>query len=654
MADDDEPMTGDDNWDFPWVTEPDPNETGNYVDLVPVTPKAGGMGMIRLRLYQNEAVDCIYEAWREYNAVLAVLATGLGKTVIAAEVIIRWPGIGRILFIAHVRELIKQAKDKIHEHTEDLPDTEMGKWSCFNKTLMDQSKVVVASIQTMRNRKHKYDPSKFDLLIIDECHHAGANTYRGLVQWFLAGNPNGKILGITATPDRADGISLGSVFDHCAFEMGIREGIDEGYLVPIKQRYFVVDGLDFSACRSAKDKDTGEMDFKKGDLASAMLGGEETEDMGEEEKQRLLEQQERMLHRVAAPTVREAAGRPGIVYCVTIEHAIRMAEVLRRYPGITAEVVHSKTPEDERDDLLDRFKKGNLQFLVNVSVATEGFDAPSAEVIVMARPTKSRAFYTQTIGRGTRPVAGLVDAYDTAVERQEAIANSRKACCEVFDFVGNTGKHKLVSTADILAGDMPAPFVEAAKDEMAETGEARDIRQAAWEKKEQHDELVRQRQEEQRLAEEERKKELEAQRQARHEARLREEAARARIRAEADYRIKDIDPFNVNEVAAKRKQPEFRGGATDPQIGFLKKLGVSEETSMKWTKNQAGAVIGDLAARTGGKFIMRFGKHIGKALSTLPVEYLKWAGKNIHDADFQKNLEQYRQEWREAHPKKGQ
>ena len=496
----------------------------------------------------------------------------------------------------------------------------------------------------MRKRKHKYDPKKFDLLIIDEAHHAGgAKTYRALVQWLLEGNPDAKVLGITATPDRADGISMRSVFDHCAFEMGIREGIDEGWLVPIKQRYFVVDELDFSACRTTKK--SGESDFREEDLEGVMLGGKADDEMDPEERQRLLEQQEKMLHRVAAPTVREANGRCGIVYCVTVEHARRMAEVFRRYPGVTAELVHGGTPEKERDELLTKFKAGNLQFLVNVGVATEGFDAPSAELIVMARPTKSRAFYTQCIGRGTRPIAGLSDQYETPEDRQAAIANSRKPCMEVFDFVGNSGRHKLISTADVLAGDMPEPFVEAAKEAMRESGEAADIREKAWAKKEEHDEEVRKRQEEEKRKAEERRKTLQAQQEAREEAR------RQRLRAEADYRSREIDPFNLHDTAPRRVQPEFRGGATDAQVGYLKRLGIVEETAMKWSKRQAGAVINDLSHRTGGRFIMRFGKNQGKALNALPVDYLKWAGQNIHDAAFQQNLEQYRQEWREEHHK---
>lgn len=616
------------------------------LDIPPLIPKPGGMGMMKLRQYQCDAVDAIYEAWLEHRAVLCILPTGMGKTVLAAEVIIRWPGTGRILFVAHVKELIGQAQEKIDYHTDDSAEVEMGTQTALGKDILENSRVIVASVQTMRNRKRKFNPADIDLLIIDECHHAaGGANYRSLVQWLYDGNPNAKVLGITATADRADGISIGCVFDHCAYEMGIRDGIDEGWLVPIKQRYFTVEGLDFSACRTTKK--SGESDFREEDLETAMLGGKASQDMSEEERQQLIEQQERMLHRVAAPTVREANGRSGIVYCVTVEHAVRMSEVLRRYPGVTAEVVCGETPADERTDIMTRFKGGVTQFLVNVAVAVEGFDAPTTQLIIMARPTKSRAFYAQAIGRGTRPLAGLVDRYETPEERQQAIANSIKPAMEVFDFVGNTGKHKLVSTADVLAGDMPEPFIEAAKKQMRETGEAADIRQLAWQKKEEHDEEVKRRQEEERQRQEERRKELEARKQAQRE----EELRRRTLRAEAEYRTKNIDPFATHDVAPDRVQPEFRGGATDSQVKFLVQLGIRQETAMKWTKKQAGAVISERGNRVGGQFIMRFGKHQGKSIHDIPIDYLKWAGQNVEDAKFQTNLQLYRQEWWREHKK---
>ena len=600
-------------------------------DFMPaLQPKPGGLGMLRLRDYQTEAVDCIYEAWQSNNAVLAVLATGLGKTVIAAEVVIRWPGTKRILFIAHVKELIDQAQERIGHHTDDAVSVEMGPRKDNEGSFGPPSRVLAASIQTLSRRMQKFKPTDFDLVIIDEFHHAAANSYRRLWDWLNTGNPQAKLLGITATPNRADNLTLGCIAETCAYQMDIRDGIDSGWLVPIKQQYIVVEDLDFSHCRTlAKD-------INEHDLEIAMLGGEESDDMTPEERAELLAKQERMMHAIAAPAVRESQGRPGIVYCVTVNHATRMAEVFRRYPGVTAQVITGKTNDKERAEMIADFKGGRLQFLVNVGVATEGFDVPGAHLIVMARPTKSKTLYTQMVGRGTRPVAGMIDRYDTPELRQEAIANSVKPFMTVLDFCGNSGKHKLVSTADVLAGDMPAEFVAAAIADMKKTGAAEDIRAAAWQKKQEHDEAVAKRQEEER----QRKKQL------RQELVAREEARRARIHAQAKYRTQSVDPFDTRDVVAGQTQSTFRGGSTDAQIGALVKFGIRRETAMKWTKKQAGAVISDYRGRSGGEYVMPFGKHAGKPLKEIPHDYLRWGAENLQCESFQKNIAIYREEYR--------
>ena len=551
------------------------------------------------------------------------------NTVIGAEVIIRHPGQGRILFIAHVVELIDQARRTIKNHTDEEPSVEMGDQSeCRDgHGILDKSKVLVASIQTMSRRMEQFDPNDFDLIIIDEFHHAAADSYRRLWEYFKTKNPAIKLLGITATLFRTDKITLGCMADHCAFKMGIREGIDDGWLVPVKQKYIVVENLDFSACRTlAKD-------LNEKDLEGVMMGGKVEEGMTEEERRELLIKQERMLHAIAAPSVKEADGKPGLVFCVTVEHAIRMAEILRRYPGVTAEVVHGKTPKEDRKDTIRQFGQGKIQFLVGVGCFLEGFDAPHVQVLVMARPTKSLVIYIQMIGRGTRAVGGLVDKFDSPDTRKEAIAGSIKPFCTVLDFVGNSGKHKLISTADVFAGDMPPELVAAAIKEMKETGEAEDIRKKTWQKKEEHDAEVRRREEEKRQLEKER----------RERAIALEEARRARLVAEAEYRAKNVDPFG-HESVPERVQTAYRGGATDGQVRFLVQLGIKEETAMGWGKGQAGAVIDKLSNQTGPDFVMRFGKHKGKTLKTIPHDYLKWASTEIKDPKFQDNLEVYRKQ----------
>lgn len=590
-------------------------------------------GVLKLRDYQIEAVDCAYEAWRDYDAIMLVLATGLGKTVLAADIVNRWPeSAGRILFVAHIKELIHQAQERIEVHTTDRPAVEMGQRrgeTGVGKTILGKSKVVVASIQTLAKRMKMFDPMEFGLIIYDEFHHSGADSYRRVWNYFQAGNESIKLLGITATPYRGDKISLGCIAEHCAYEMDIRDGIDAGWLVPIKQKYIVVEGLDFSRCRTVA------RDLNEGDLAGVMMGGTAEEGMSEEERFDLLKKQEAMLHRVAAPTIKEAAGRPTLVFCVTVEHATRMAEIFNRYPGVTAAIVHGATPKDQRDDIVRKFRAGVIQVLCGVGVFTEGFDAPNVAVIAMARPTKQQGLYVQMIGRGTRPLGGVVDRHESAQERQEAIANSRKSCCTVLDYVGNSGKHKLISTADVLAGDMPEELLEKVIDDMRRTGRTEDIREAAWRKKAEMDEEERRKQEERKKADERKRKEAEQ----------REHARRERLRAEAQYKARDINPFDNRDQSPERVQPKFRGGATDAQIKLLGRLGIKPEHAMVWSKQQAGAVIDKRSKERGGNWYMRYGKYTGTPLREIPHAYLKWMGQNCQEESFQLHLALYREEW---------
>jgi superfamily II DNA or RNA helicase len=604
------------------------DEVAESVDLV---PRDSGLGILKMRDYQITAVDSTYESWREHNAVVVVLATGLGKTVVAAEAIMRWPRHGRILVIAHTRELIFQARELIGRHIDEEPSIEMGEYreAEGGHPLLDRAKVVVASIQTLTRRLEKFRPEDFDLIIIDEFHHSVAPSYRRVWNYFLAGNPSIKLLGITATPHRADGISLRGIAQHCAFEMGIREGIDNGWLVPILQKYIVVEGLDFSKCR------TDAADLKESDLECAMMGGAESDGMTAAEKLELIAKQEAMLHRIADPAIKEAQGRSGIVFCVTVSHANRMAEVLRRYPGVAAEVVTGDTLTEQRAEIVKRFKAGQIQFLCGVGCFTEGFDCPNAQVIVMARPTQSQSLYIQMLGRGTRPLPGLVDQYVTAEERQQAIANSPKPSMVVLDFVGNSGKHKLVSSADVLAGDMPEELIEAAKEQITASGEAQDIRAAAWKQKQLRDEE----EDRQRKEQEERQRQVQ----------LLEEARRNRIRAEAQYRSRDIDPFDQHDIDVQRPGSVYRGGSTDPQINALVAYGIARETAMSWTKEQASAVISQYKQKCGGQFIVTFGKHAGKTLRQIldaDLGWLQFMVKNSKNVEVLRNIDQFREEYR--------
>jgi superfamily II DNA or RNA helicase len=400
------------------------------------------------------------------SRTLLVLPTGTGKTVVFS-VIIRWwleQGLGRVLVMAHREELITQAVEKITAITGEAPDIEMSDSRADQCSLHGRAPVVVTSVQTMcrENRHSRFDPADFTLLVIDEAHHATAATYQRVINYFSQ-NPNLKILGVTATPDRADEEALGQIFESVAFEYGIQEAIVDGYLVPIEQRFVIVEGMNLAGCRTTAG------DLNEGDLAAIM-------------------EEEQVLHGVLDPTIRLAGDTPTLFFATSVAHAERMAEIGNRHRPGSSVCLHGKTPREERRDKLKAFSRGEFQYLFNCGLFLEGFDESSIGVVAMARPTKSRSLYSQAVGRGTRPLPGIVDGLDDADSRRLAISTSGKPNLLVLDFVGNSGRHKLVSTADILGGnfsdDVIALAATAARKKSAR-GEKSDTLEELLEAKEQ-------------------------------------------------------------------------------------------------------------------------------------------------------------------------
>lgn len=507
------------------------------------------------RPYQSAASQGIDDALAISDSTLAVLATGLGKTVLFAHAIKRRlnGSSKRAMVIAHREELIWQASNKIRAVTGEQPDVEMadfradvGGW--FGETA--KKKVVVASVQTLNagqgdGRMAKFNPSEFGLLVIDEAHHATASTYRQVINHFRQ-NPDCKVLGVTATPDRADEEALGKVFQTVAFEYGILEGIQDGWLAPINQTSVAVSGLDFSSIRTTAG------DLNGADLASVM-------------------EYEQNLHEVAGPTIEIAGHRKTLVFAASVHHAERLCEILNRHRAASARWISGETPKEERRQIFADYSAGRFQFLVNVGVATEGFDEPTIEVIVMARPTKSRALYTQMAGRGTRTLPGIVDRYNDPELRRNAIALSAKPAIEIIDFVGNSGKHKLICTADILGDSFDDDVVERTARKARESGKSVNMLEALEEAKEQ--------------------KLQEAQ-----EAKRREAARRAHLRVNAKYAKESVDPFDLLRIVPERERGWDVGKRpTDKMVAFLAKQGIDNAEKMPY--RQASQLISELTKR---------------------------------------------------------
>ena len=469
---------------------------------------------MRLRPYQSDCVERIFAELSANESTLAVLPTGCGKTVIFSEFCRRWTE-RRVLVVAHREELIIQAADKIQAAIGDRPEIEMGEYWASRETVLSKPHVVVTSVQTMSRggRQKGFDPSEFGAIVIDEAHHATAKSYRNVLEYFSGA----KVLGVTATPDRSDEEALGQIFKSVAYEYGVLDAINDGWLVPIRQEMVEVEGLDLSTVKTTAG------DLNTGQLEQIMM-------------------EEESLHKVASPTIELAGTDPTLIFTAGVSHAHALADILRRH-GKTAEALDGSSELDHRREIIRQYKNGDVQFLCNCGLFLEGFDAPATKNVVMARPTKSRSLYAQMLGRGTRTLPGVVDGIETPSERRLLIEESDKPFMSVLDFVGNSGRHKLISAADILGGNYSDEVIEKAKEQAKTRGKAsRDVVEDLADAEE--------------LLEEERRRE------------------RLKFIARAKFHRKKIDPFDLLDCSPPREPGWHKGRPmTEGQQAYLEKLG---------------------------------------------------------------------------------
>lgn len=495
------------------------------------------------RDYQIEADKAIDQAFEQHDSTLVVLPTGTGKTVLFAHVVQDRTKYGRVLVIAHRRELIDQAAQKIEAIMNGGVGIDMAEMRVHHEGMF-RSRVVVASIQTLQNRAKNYPWSQFGTIIIDEAHHATADSYRKIVNAARQANPAIKVLGVTATPDRGDKQAMGLVFESVAYTMDLPDAINRGWLVPITQAVREVKGLDFSGLHT-----------RGGDFVPSELA-------------KILEDEE-PAHRIVTGIIEEAAGKQTIVFCSSVKHAELTTAVLNRHRSDSAALITGTTPSDTRRDTITQFRAKSIQFLVNVAVATEGFDVPGIECVAVAQPTMSRARYTQMVGRGTRPLPGIVDGLDTAEERRMAIGLSAKPKCHVVDFTGNTGRHQLVTTADILGGN----YSEEVRRKAAAKAKSGAVDMA-------------------KALEEEREREL---------ARIRRDQERRRnIVAKVEYHRTERDPFGgklFTDAPGDDRRLKMMAMATEAQQWRLKQMGFKDP--QRYTKAQASAIIAKANNRKG-------------------------------------------------------
>lgn len=327
-----------------------------------------------LRPYQEKLVSRAVAALKKRGNTLAVAPTGAGKTIMLAELARRHGG--RQCVLQHRQELTSQNLSKFKKVN---PGAHVGLYNADVKSWRGDT--TFAMVQTLSRNGNVNSIPPLDLLIIDEAHHAVADSYQRIVDTVRDRNPSCVIAGFTATPARGDGKGLRAVFDNCCDQISLHSLINMGFLVRPRTFVCALEGVD-EQLRNVRKTRSGEFDM--------------------EQVEHIMDVD---VHNEAV--VREwkklAGDRKTIVFCSTVQHAEHVAEVFRA-SGVNAATVAGTTPDHERAATLTRFDKGDLQVLVNVAVLTEGYDSQPVSCVILLRPCSFKSTMLQMMGRGLRTV----------------------------------------------------------------------------------------------------------------------------------------------------------------------------------------------------------------------------------------------------------
>lgn len=352
---------------------------------------------MHLRPYQEEARVKVQQEWKEgRKRTLLVLPTGCGKTIVFSKIIEDRVKMGeRVLVLAHRSELLEQASDKLMTATglgtalEKAENTSIGSWF----------RVVVGSVQTMQREKRlsQFPPNHFDTIVIDEAHHAISDGYQRVLEHFGEAN----VLGVTATPDRGDMRNLGSYFDSLAYEYPLVDAIKSGYLSKITAITIPLE-LDLSTVSQQGG------DFKASEIGTAL---------------------DPYLEQIADEMVKQCKDRKTVVFLPLVKTSQKFRDILNE-KGFRAAEVNGESKD--RAEILEDFDKDKYNVLCNSMLLTEGWDCPTVDCVVVLRPTKVRALYSQMVGRGTRLAPG-------------------KENLLLLDFLWHTERHELCRPAHLIA-----------------------------------------------------------------------------------------------------------------------------------------------------------------------------------------------------------
>ena len=320
--------------------------------------------MMELRPYQQEAVKAVEGEWdKGVRRTLLVLPTGTGKTIVFAQIAADAAnGGGHVLVMAHRRELLSQAADKIHMTTGASCDM-------IGQDYTPEHAIAIGSVQGMQreSRLEQFPPDYFTTIIVDEAHHSLSQGYQRVLTHF----DNADVLGVTATPDRGDMKNLGQYFESLAYEYTLPEAIKDGYLCRIEAEMIPLQ-IDLSSAKVQMG------DFTDSSLGSAI---------------------EPYLESIAEEMAHCCPDRKTVVFLPLISTSQKFCDILNG-KGFRAAEVNGNSPD--REDILRDFENGKYNVLCNSMLLTEGWDCPSVDCVVVLRPTKVRSLYCQMVGRGTR------------------------------------------------------------------------------------------------------------------------------------------------------------------------------------------------------------------------------------------------------------
>ena len=327
---------------------------------------------IELRDYQQEAIDNL-KKMREDGKTIALLyhATGVGKTITAATDA-KAVG-GRTLFLVNALKLASQAKETF---AKVWPEATLGEYTGSQKDMTQT--VIFATGQSISKDLEKFSPMDFDYLIVDECHHAAANTYQKIFTCF---HPK-FILGLTATPERSDGEDMLELFQNVAHKMDLKTAVERGVLVPIR-------------CVRVKTNI---------DLTDVRINGIKYNSQDLESKLFIPERNQLIVDTY----LKYVNGKKTVIFCASVDHAAEIAKLLRN-SGVKAEAVSGRDRVEVREKILKDYETGSTNVLCACDLLNEGWDSPHTTVLFMARPTMSKTIYLQQLGRGTRRCPGKED-----------------------------------------------------------------------------------------------------------------------------------------------------------------------------------------------------------------------------------------------------